>query len=253
MKRVSCSLALFLLVCDPSTSGLSALEPAQAPSPPAWEIGLWGPLRYTWSNNVEISTHPLWFLILPNASLKWSHGTLCGWQILSQHGFFCPTWMLRLIRREGIGGILSPEFEIPFLLGLNHRVYFRKVVCKRLTAAWSLGLGVGLKTAALDERTTIDLPVVYPRMNVFYHGYNWTTSLNLQGPARRRWSWSLDNQALVCPTARAGFAYEMKGLLYWQPTPSFQIRFGYLLSYAEYPFGSQWHLLPLLDLHWRSK
>ncbi|OPZ68606.1 MAG: hypothetical protein BWY83_02252 [bacterium ADurb.Bin478] len=105
----------------------------------------------------------------------------------------------------------------------------------------------------INGETTIDLPVVYPRMTVFYHGYNWTTSLNLQGPARRRWLWSLDNQVLVCPPARAGFAYEMKGLLVWDRTPSFQIRFGYLLSYAEYPFGRQWHLLPLLDLQWRSK
>jgi len=45
----------------------------------------------------------------------------------------------------------------------------------------------------------------------------------------------------------------MKGLLVWDRPPSFQIRFGYLLSYAEYPFGRQWHLLPLLDLQCRSK
>ncbi len=253
MKKAGCCLALLWLLVNPSTGGLPAFVPAQAKSPPRWEIGLWGPLRYTWSDKVELSTHPLWFLILPNASLQWSHGAVHGWQISSQHGFFCPTWMLRLLRREGIGGILSPEFNIPFLLGLNHHLRFRRAMSERLTVAWSLGLGLGLKTAAWDERTTIDLPVIYPRMIVFYHDYHWTTSLNLQGPARRRWHWSLDNQVLVCPPARAGFAYEMKGLLYWKRTPSFQIRFGYLLSYAEYPFGNQWHLLPLLDLQWRSK
>lgn len=253
MKKAGWSLVLLWLLVDPVTDGLAAFEPAQVSSPSRWQIGLWGPLRYAWSDKIEISTHPLWFLIMPNASVQWSHGAAHGWQIFSQQGVFCPTWMLRLLRREGVGGILSPEFEIPFLLGYNHHLRFRRALSERLTATWSLGLGMGLKTATWDERTTIDLPVVYPRMSVFYHGYNWTTSLNLQGPARRRWQWSLDNQVLVCPPARAGFAYEMKGLLYWDRTPSFQIRFGYLLSYAEYPFGSQWHLLPLLDLQWRSK
>jgi len=114
MKRAVCLTALLWLLLASSTAGLAAFEPAYE-KPLRWEIGFWGPLRYAWSEKVEISTHPLWFLILPNASIKWSHGTACGWQILSQHGFFCPTWMLRILRRKGVGGILSSEFEIPFL------------------------------------------------------------------------------------------------------------------------------------------
>ena len=41
---------------------------------------------------------------------------------------------------------------------------------------------------------------------------------------------------------------EQKGLIVWERTEKFRILFGYKLIAGEYPFGTQAHFLPLLDL-----
>jgi hypothetical protein len=48
-----------------------------------------------------------------------------------------------------------------------------------------------------------------------------------------------------------GFAFEHKNLLTWALSGRTDIQVGYKLIYGEYPFGGQWHLLPLLDILWR--
>ncbi len=46
-------------------------------------------------------------------------------------------------------------------------------------------------------------------------------------------------------------AFEHKGLLLWNKSQRFQLCLGYKLTFGEYPFGTQWHLLgPLVDLQW---
>jgi endonuclease/exonuclease/phosphatase family metal-dependent hydrolase len=43
-----------------------------------WEVGLFQSLRHAWSESVELSTHPLAFFLIPNLSVKWSHGSRNG-------------------------------------------------------------------------------------------------------------------------------------------------------------------------------
>jgi len=255
MKNLNQALLIILFVLTVRVAGQSEggfIRSNSAYTLPQgrWETGVFQALRYGCSPDLEISLHPVWFFILPNGSVKWSHGVHRGWQISSRHGFFCPTWTLRLIAKKGIAGILSPEFEVPFLLGLNQQLLLSKAVAAQWTVTWNGGIGVGLKSGSLDSRTTIDLPVIYPRMSMFYHRYHFYTGVDLAGPAVKRWRWLAAVQLFFCPQDQAGFAFEHKGLLLWSRSSRFQLCGGYKLIYGEYPFGHQWHLLPVLDVQW---
>lgn len=228
------------------SSGTAYLMPAGR-----WEIGLFQSLRYGYSESLEFSTHPLAFFLIPNMNAKWSHGVYKGFKISTRHSIYYPTPLLRTIAREGTGGIISPEFHIPHLVSIYNEVLFSKPIANNQLFTGQAGFCVAIKSGDLDERTTNDLPLVFPRLNVFYQGYGFRSGCNLEGKLFRRWNYLVDADVCYYPSADDKMALEHKGLLLWTKSQRFQLCFGYKLTYGEYPFGTQWHLLgPLLDLQW---
>jgi len=216
-----------------------------------WEIGVFQPLRYGWSESVEFSTHPLMFFLLPNLSVKWAHGQHGEFQLVSRHAVWYPTLILRLLSREGTGGVISPEFDIPHLLGVGNELLISRSIHPSLMVTAKLGIKLGLKSGTFDERTTIDLPLVYPRLLVFYHGYQFLTGLDFSGSLWRRWHYLADIDWFYTPAADFKSGVEHKLMFSWKRNARFQINLGYKLVYGEYPFGTQWHGLgPLLDCQW---
>jgi hypothetical protein len=65
---------------------------------------------------------------------------------------------------------------------------------------------------------------------------------------KERWSYVIDYDMFLMPGGRGRFAFEQKGLLVWSKSKKFRLLVGYKLIAGEYPFGSQAHLLPALDL-----
>ena len=61
-------------------------------------------------------------------------------------------------------------------------------------------------------------------------------------------SYLIDYDMYLMPNGRGRYAFEQKGLIAWERTEKFRILFGYKLIAGEYPFGTQAHFLPLLDL-----
>lgn len=214
-----------------------------------WQVGMFQPLRYGLSPTVELSAHPLWFFIIPNLSAKWSHGACSGFNVASRHSIIYPTPLLRTMAKKGIGGIISPEFTVPNMLMINNELLLTHSL-PRVTATLSLGVGLALRSSEFDERTTIDLPLVFPRLNVLYHGYRLFSGIDLQGRLYKKLMWHADANFLYCPPANADFSFEQKALLLWNKSDHFQLCGGCLLTFGEYPFGTQWHLLPLIDLQW---
>ncbi|UCH10615.1 MAG: hypothetical protein JSU61_01595, partial [Fidelibacterota bacterium] len=130
------------------------------------------------------------------------------------------------------------------------------------------GLSVALKSDKLDERTTIDLPAVFPRMAVYYEGYQLNFGLALEGPLTKRWAYSVGTNVFAIPGAEDSFAFELGSWLTWSKSDRFRIVFGYLLTYATYPYGPQWQLMPyplafgpgwqrlpvpIIDLQWAGR
>jgi hypothetical protein len=215
-----------------------------------WQIGVFQPLRYGWKSNAEVSTHPLLFFVMPNAQIKWAHGKAGDFDWATCHSFYYPTMLLRAIAKEGIGGLISPEFDIPQMIVFNNKVVVSRQNKSFRLSGW-LGMGVAVRSDKLDERTTIDLPLIFPRLNVLYHSLSINSGLSAQGVLWHRWSLLGDMNWFDCPDGENDSAFEHKGLLIWNKSEHVQMCLGYKLCYGEYPFGAQWHLLaPLLDVQW---
>jgi len=228
------------------SSGNAYLMPAGRMS-----VGLFQSLRYGWSQSVEFSAYPLAFILMPNLNVKWAHDSFWGLVFTTRHNIYYPTPLLRVISKEGIGGIISPEFDIPHIVSLYNEVLLSKEIAKNHLFTGKAGVSLALKFDDLDERTTIDLPLIFSRMGVYYNGYGIRLGGDLQGKIKWRWSYLMDADLFFFPGADEDMAFEHKWLLLWTKSPQFQLCVGYKLVYGEYPFGTQWHLLiPIFDLQW---
>lgn len=216
------------------------------------EVGLFQPLRYGYTENLECTVHPLAFFLMPNIDVKWAFFQTEKMALASRHGFTFPAPLLRTIAKSGTGGIISPEFNIPNIYSLQNELLVSIPIGDNHLFTGKAAINLAFNSHRLDERTTIDLPIVYSRTGVFYHNYGLKLGGDLQGKVFGRWNFLADADLFYYPTAAAdiNFAFEHKGLLSWNKSRSFQLCLGYMLVYGEYPFGTQWHLLPLADLQW---
>lgn len=217
------------------------------------ENGLFQPLRYGQTDRLEWATHPLLNLVVPNLRVKLAHGAHGGWSLATRVGLHYPTPLLRLVQRPGIGGLISPESdigELPHILALRGEL----LATRPLTAAVQLtlkgGASAALKSGPLDERTTIDLPVVYPGTALFLGGAQFHLGADLLVEAFPRWSLLADLDLLLLPPGQGSFFIHHKGLATWHRSERFRLQAGYIFVYGTYPFGAQAHLLPLVDVQW---
>lgn len=219
-----------------------------------WEVGVFHPLRYGFSGTLEFEVHPLLFFVMPNAGVKWRHHSILNTTISTRHTLLYPTPLLRLMSRKGSGGIISPEFTIPHMFELYNELLTSKSVFHIHTLTLKAGISLAVKSNLLDERTSIDLPLVYNRLAVFYHGYGFRFGVDFEGPIGKDFKYVIDADYFYIPKVNFNNAFETKTLFYWQLSDRSQICLGAKLVYGEYPFGNQWHLLlPLIDFQYSWK
>ena len=215
------------------------------------EVGLFQPLRYGLSVNIEISTHPVLMFFIPNLAVQKRHPSWAGLALASHHSLVVPTPLLKLVTKKGVGGFISPEFDIPLMIALKNEIQLKRTLNDNWIVSGTAGLTLAYCSKKLDKRTTIDLPVVFPRLGVFYNGYGVNLGLGFTGTLLPRLGLLTDLNVLLLPGMEEGFAFEHKNLLTWTLSNRTDIQIGYKLICGEYPFGVQWHLLPLLDVLWR--
>jgi hypothetical protein len=212
-----------------------------------WEKGLFQPLRYGQTERLEWATHPVLNLVVPNLRVKVAHREFKGWSLATRHGFHYPTPLLRLVRRPGIGGLISPERDIPdipHILAARSELLATRVLSPALRLTGKGGVSIALKSGVLDKRTTIDIPIVYPRMAAYIHGYQLNLGLDILMDLPGRWSIRGDTELLLIPGAEESFAFELGSWLFWSRSERFRVVIGYLLTYGEYPYGRHWQLMP---------
>jgi hypothetical protein len=156
-----------------------------------------------------------------------------------------------MVTKKGVGGFISPEFDIPLMIALKNEIQLKRTLNDSWVLSGTAGLTLSYCSKKLDKRTTIDLPVVFPRLGVFYNGYGINFRLDFAGTLLPRLDLLTDLNVLLLPGMEEGFAFELKNLLTWALSNRMDIQIGYKLIFGEYPFGVQWHLLPLLDILWR--
>jgi hypothetical protein len=214
-----------------------------------FELGILEESRFGITDHLEISSHLLQNFLIPNLSLKKCWYSYHGFNLATKHGLFYPSPFMRTVAREGIGGFISPEFDIPDVLIISNQILLSFSPLKyTLLTAYS-GIKFSIRGGELDSRTTIDLPFLYPRLAVLYSQPELDAGIDFRGYFTKRFGWMLaiDNYWLM-NTSYNYFLENNVCLTYTSKKQTFRIETGSKLCYGDYLPGPQWHLLPMLSL-----
>jgi hypothetical protein len=214
-----------------------------------WELGLFTASRYGISKNLELSAHPLMFFLMPQVKLKVGWGEYSGFRLATEHGIFYPTVFMRLVATKGTGGLISPEFKIPQMFAISNRFLVSYRPFRNAIFTAHVGIAFSVKFGPLDPHSTIDLPLIYPRLAVFYNQPEIDAGIDFRGKFVPRFGWLFNvENFMVCGTPDNYFL-ENKGVLaYTSKKETLRVEAGYKLCFGKYPSGPQWHLLPVIDL-----
>ena len=219
------------------------------------QMGIFQPRVYGMKNNVEISTHPILFFIKPNFRFKKFYREINGLGFASRYSFDYPTPLLKMLQKEGIGGLLSNPNDvgkIPHLFVLNG-----ELLATKYFEIYSVTTKLGLSTCLgceLDSRHLIDYDLAYPRMAVYHYGIGANMGLDLDYIYSEKISLKADMDMFFLPEEK--IFMEHKFLLSYNLTKKYILTAGYKYSYGYYPFNKLeglWNLFPLLDLSWQWK
>jgi hypothetical protein len=214
-----------------------------------WELGLFTASRYGISKNLELSAHPLMFFLMPQVRIKVGWGEYSGFILATEHGVFYPTQFMRLVATKGTGGLISPEFTIPQMFAIANRFMVSYRPFKNAILTVHAGIAFSVKFGPLDPRSTIDLPVIYPRLAVFYNQPEFDAGIDFRGKFIPRFGWLFNVENFIVAGTAQNYFLENKGVLaYTSKKESLRIEAGYKLCFGRYPSGPQWHLLPVVDL-----
>ena len=214
------------------------------------QMGVFQPRIYGMNNNLEISTHPLLFFVKPNVKVKKYHGEYKGLGMASRFSFDYPTPLLKLIQREGKFGILSKDPDIGDIPNLF--VFQGELLVTKKSADYSLTGKAGLSICPgceLDKRHLVDLPLTYPRMTVYHHGFASNVGLDLDYIYSEKISLKTDIDLFIIPDEDVFI--ENKFMINYQFSPKYTLTGGVKLTQGTYPFGKQVDIFPLIDLSWR--
>ena len=224
-----------------------------------WEIGMFQPFRYGYSEKIEYSVHPILFFAMPNISVKKSENTMWGFSAASQFSLNYPTPLLNMVSRKGIGGLIDPNLEVPPMLGLSVSWLMSKTILD-FNLTIKNGLDFGLTYGSLDKRASIDLPLVYHRLGIYNNGWGYHTGIDIQKAFMGKFEILFDIDLLLLPDLastqvnpdfkglRGPYSIEHKLLLSWVKSDRFKVTTGYKFVNAEFPFGTQSRILPYIPL-----
>lgn len=206
--------------------------------------------RYAISPRVELGFHPLLIFLSPDIEVKWKQIETSRYTLSSFHSVNYVSPLLRTVQMEGAGGFVSPEFDMPEMFAFQNGALISMELRKghHLTGKGLFEFSV--HSAPPDERSTIDLPIVFPRSAVYYKGYGFIAGAAVEGRLFRRFGYLATSDAYFFPKGGLDFFSESSLCLIWQTGKRFMLLGGAELTFGEYPFGSQWHLLPVVDFRW---
>ena len=224
-----------------------------------WELGLFQPFRFGYSEAIEYSTSPLWFFVMPNISIKRIESDMAGFNTASRFKLVYPTPLLNILARTGIGGMIDPNLQMPPLLGFSASWLMSKPMVG-LDLTLKGGLDLGIAFGDLDPRSNIDLPLVYHRLGMFYNKWGMHTGLDVQKNLTEKVRVLVDLDLRLLPGLAdvqinpdlaklvGDYSLEHKLLLIWNQSDRFRIMTGYKFVKGKYPYGSDIRLLPYIPM-----
>ena len=139
------------------------------------EIGLLSPLRIGLQNGSELIINK--FLLMPNISIKQGRPAFNQWSMAQRFQIEYPSlgmkWFQSPLGMElgdpNMFALISPEFNIPQMLSFYTEIIGTtgSITNGRLTL--NGGIGFSLNGKDLSDDATIDLPIIYPRLSIYYN------------------------------------------------------------------------------------
>ena len=229
-----------------------------------WEVGIFHPVRWGQKDNREISFFKLTSFLMPNLTVKQRWAQKNEWTISTSHSFYYPTPLLKKLQsplgmdigEPNMFALISPEFEIPHMVSFGNSFVASKSLSDNKILTVNVKFSFAMGGSNLAKESTIDLPLVYHRLAVYYNGWLLRFGSDLNGQIGEKLSYLIDGDYILIPGMKGYFTLEHKGMLFWEKSSTFQVSIGYKLIYGLYPDGypnnniTRFHVLPLLDLQW---
>lgn len=228
------------------------------------ELGiLYTPSRYGLNEDIELSTYPIWDILVPGISLKKFWTTSIGFLISSSHGISSPTPLLRFLAKEKTGGLLPPDVYVPFFLVFENYFIASKEIIRQhwttVSAGGKIAFALSDKSPdhpAYERLQTIDYPFVFPRTAYLTSAPSFSPDIGISFTGPFVWSWSYSAESHLFyfgmkdnlrDENRTCWAFEQSAMIVWPVSRSFLLQCGAVYSVGSFPFGSNWVLYPLVD------
>ena len=219
------------------------------------EFGVFAPLRYGLSDSVELSTHPLLNVLMPNLALKVRWLQSGDVTVSSRHNLTYPSGLFNFLSKDGAMGILPKEADIPHIIGLTTEGL---VSWKASDLVLVTGKASVMVAARVGETNlpTMDLPLVFPRTAAYLRGWSATFGVDTRLTLSDAFALNFDLDFFLLPTKRAPYHVEHSGMVAWKIKPDLRLSAGYKVVYGRYPFGGEWNFgggawpFPLVDFEW---
>jgi len=218
-----------------------------------WESGILQSFRYGLNKRLELRSNAIILPIFPNAGIKIGLGKRKGFLFASEHSLSYPTLFLNTVSFKGTGGLISPQFHFPFILSVSNSLIVTRLIGSASLLSADAGISFAIRKSKPDYQSTIDLPLLYPRMAHFYEGASVKTGLSFKSLIFQKLFYE-ENMQLFCITrSRDNLFAENSGSIMWAVCKSVRLKGGYTLSWGRYPFGNHIQMWPTFDIVFGSK
>lgn len=246
---------LAILAPRPAAAVNALFQPDTARTLPrgCLEVGIFGPLRWGVTDRLELAFHPLLAFVAPQLDATFAWGEIGAVEVASHHGLLYPTPLMRLLAREGTGGIVPHDVTYPHILATSHHLRLSRALGAQLLTLRAGGRLARHLTRFDGPRfwSEVEWHLVRPRTAAWFSGWSVDAGLALEGPLWRSLGYRVALDGFLMPGLRGDKAAEGTVLATWRPRATLQLRLGAMLSWCEFPYGNRLSIpLPLADLAW---
>ncbi|ROL59088.1 hypothetical protein D9V86_11160 [Bacteroidetes/Chlorobi group bacterium ChocPot_Mid] len=262
------NLTLYIVICILSFASLFAEEESQifrfydetANVLPKgdFKYSLFKNAEYGITDDLSVMAHPLLVFVNPSIDVKYNFYKKDELTISSIHGINYPTLMMNSVKGSGTGGFISPEFKIPIMFSIHNGVIATYKLDNSHFLTGKIAFEFALNNSDLAPGTSLDIPVILPRTMVYYKSTGFDIVLASEGSIWHTFDYHASTEFFLFPFGGTNyekeysenstdFFMEINGGAYWNVVKSAKLGITGKLCYGQYPFGSQWHLIPYLD------
>jgi hypothetical protein len=253
LRRCAAAAALAAAVAARADGGAASGGTAWTLPRGGLEVGVLAPLRWGAMERVELSVHPLLALVAPHLDAKIAWAQVAGVALASTHGVLYPTPAMRLLSKEGTGGIVPHDVRYPQLIATSHHLLATGALGGHLVTlrgggrlAWNITSFDGPRTWS-----EVEWHFIWPRAAAWFTGWSLDAGIAAEGPVWRALGYRVELDAFAMPGLRGDRAAEWALLATARPRPGMRVEAGVKWSWAEFPYGSRLSVpFPLADVVW---